>query len=355
MSRLEVLDCGPGASVQDAGRPGLLARGLSAGGALDPLALAEAAALLGVAEGIAAVEMQGIGGRFRAAGGDVVVALAGAPMRARIGERLLGWPGSHLLPEGAVLEIGPAMRGHLGYLSAEGGLATPRLLGARAAHLAAGIGRALAPGDLLPLAPRPPGAPGPGWTLPRQDRFSGGTLRLLAGPQTRLFPEAARVLMETARFTRGAADRQGARLRLEGGGLATAGRLSVTSDAIVPGDVQILGDGTPLVLLAECQTTGGYPRIGTVISADLPHVAQAAAGTDLRFRFVTLEEALAARRAAEAEAAALPGRLAPLIRDPADIPDLLAYQLIDGATSAHDPGDPGDPAYPADPADLPRR
>jgi allophanate hydrolase len=346
MSALEVLDCGPGASVQDAGRPGLIARGLSAGGALDPLALAEAAALLGVTEGIAAVEMPGIGGRFRAAGGDVMVALAGAPMRARIGERRLGWPGSHLLPEGAVLEIGPAMRGHLGYLSAGGGIATPRVLGARAAHLAAGIGRVLAPGDLLPLAPRPAGAPDGGQTLPQADRFSGGTLRLLAGPQTGLFPDAARELMETARFTKGAADRQGARLGLEGDGLATAERLSVTSDAIVPGDVQILGDGTPLVLLAECQTTGGYPRIGTVISADLPRVAQAPPGAELRFRFVTMDEALAARRAAAAEAAAMPRRLAPLTRDPADIPDLLAYQLIDGATSAHDPGDL---------ADVPRR
>jgi allophanate hydrolase len=90
-------------------------------------------------------------------------------------------------------------------------------------------------------------------------------------------------------------------------------------------------------LLAECQTTGGYPRIGTVIPADLPQVAQTPAGTALRFRFVTLDEALMAERAYRRHLAELPWNRFPLIRDPRDISDLLSYTLISGVTAGEDP------------------
>ena len=101
----------------------------------------------------------------------------------------------------------------------------------------------------------------------------------------------------------------------------------------MPGDIQITGDGTPFVLLSECQTTGGYPRIGSVLPSDLPRVAQAPPGAEIRFSFVSLDEATRIeRRHAEAQRA-LPGKVHPLIRDPHGMSDLLSYQLISGVTA----------------------
>ena len=338
MSRtLEVIAAHPGVTVQDGGRPGLLASGVSRGGAMDPRALDEAGALLRTSV-TAAIEMAGHGGRFRIVGGDAVIALTGAPMRAEAGGRRLGWPGSHRLSDGDTLSIGPAERGVYGYLSVDGGFELPKILGAVSAHLLAGLGAPLASGDALPLGP--PSRAEAGMTFDQEDRFSGGTVRLLPSAQTDRFGPEQIARLEQEAFAKDArANRQGARLSIEGEGFAAEGGLSVTSEAIVPGDIQIVGAGAPFVLLAECQTTGGYPRIATVIPPDLPRIAQAPAGAELRFRFVTLEEALEARRADSAAADELPRALRPLIRDPAEIDDLLAYKLIDGVTSGdeHDP------------------
>jgi allophanate hydrolase len=120
----------------------------------------------------------------------------------------------------------------------------------------------------------------------------------------------------------------------EGEGFATGGQLTIVSEVITPGDIQITGDGAPFVLMCECQTTGGYPRIGTVISCDLPIVAQAQPGAALQFEFIDLDEALAAETRHRADLAALPKLRQPLLRDPARIRDLLAYQLISGVVSA---------------------
>lgn len=122
----------------------------------------------------------------------------------------------------------------------------------------------------------------------------------------------------------------------DGEGFFAEGGLSIVSEVIAEGDIQITGDGAPYVLMCECQTTGGYPRIGTVIPADLPRVAQASVGAPLRFRFVTLEEARAIEVKSRAEMKSLGGRIQTLVRDPRDISDLLAYQLVSGAVSATD-------------------
>ena len=102
---------------------------------------------------------------------------------------------------------------------------------------------------------------------------------------------------------------------------------------MVVGDIQMTGEGVPVILLPECQTTGGYPRIGTVVPDDLPRMAQAAPGTVLKFNFVTREVALKAHVNHAQSYQALMGKIAPLIRDPHDIRDLLSYQLISGVTA----------------------
>ena len=106
---LQILSAGPGLSLQDAGRPGLLSKGLSRGGAMDPLALAEGAALLrSDPDRALAIEMAGAGGTFRAEGADLLIALTGAPMTTEIDGARLHWSGSHVLPRGATLKIGGA-------------------------------------------------------------------------------------------------------------------------------------------------------------------------------------------------------------------------------------------------------
>ena len=326
---------GPGVTVQDLGRPGYLAFGLSRGGAADRLALAEGAALLGQGPDSAALELAGMGGEF-AATEDLRIALTGAPMRASIDGDSIAWNASHLLPKGARLVIGAAEAGTYGYLHLGGGLEdSPNFWARRARIWPPGSAGRLRRGK---PAGRPRSRPGAvGMKLPRDDRFDGGPVRLVPSLQTGFFPPDEIERFQTTTFrrdTRG--NRMGVRILPDGEGFHTEAGLTVLSEVIVPGDVQITGDGTPFVLLSECQTTGGYPRIGSVLPADLPRVAQARPGAELRFRFVTLDEAVAIERR-EAEARhTLRARITPLIRDPSDIADLLSYQLVGGVTAGDD-------------------
>jgi len=198
------------------------------------------------------------------------------------------------------------------------------------------VGRGLRAGDTLPLGADPGGPVDR--VLPLQDRFDGGTLRVLPSLQTALFPDAERARFARTGFRRDPrGNRMGMRMVPEGAGFALGGGLSILSEVISPGDIQIPGDGAPFVLLNECQTTGGYPRIGTVIPCDLPRAAQAAPGAAIRFAFVSRAEALAAERAHRAALEALPKRVTPRLRDPAQMADLLSYNLISGVTAGKEP------------------
>ncbi|KMK67758.1 biotin-dependent carboxyltransferase family protein [Puniceibacterium sp. IMCC21224] len=325
---------GPGVTIQDGGRPGFLAFGLSRGGATDRLALAEGAALLGQSDDLAVLEMPGMGGRFEVTQ-DTRFALTGGEMRATLDGAPLVWNASHLLPAGAVLDIGPVTSGAYGYLHLGGGIGTEPAMGARATHLTAGLGRVIEAGQRLPLGVDKGSRAG--MLLPRDDRFRGGTLRVVESLQTGFFPADDLKRFTTTTFTRDTrANRMGVRMPSDGPGFHVEGGLNVVSEIIVPGDIQVTGDGTPFVLLSECQTTGGYPRIATVLPADLPRVAQAPPGAKLGFRFVPLAEAVEAEAKFRKHCKDLPRSLQPLVRDPHDISDLLSYQLISGVTAGDD-------------------
>ncbi len=321
---------GPGVTVQDMGRPGYLGFGLSRGGAADRLALAEGAALLGQGDSLAALEMAGMGGEFEASE-DMRIALTGAPMRAAIDGQRIAWHASHHLPKGARLVIGGALAGSYGYLHVGGGFRTHEVLEARSAHLAAGLGKAIVAEDTLPVGDDP--GHGINQCLVVAPRFEGGEVRVVPSLQTDFFGSEQIDRFENAEFHR---DTRGSRMgvRLNGAeGFHSDAGLSVLSEVVVPGDIQITGDGTPFVLLSECQTTGGYPRICTVLPCDLPKVVQAAPGASLRFRFVTLDEAVDAEARARKHHETLRAQRQPLVRDPHDMRDLLAYQLISGVTA----------------------
>lgn len=335
MRRLIVRQIGPGASLQDLGRPGHLAHGLTRGGAMDRRALFEGAALLGQSADRAAIEFAGIGGVFEAEA-NMRIALTGAPMQAECDDSALAWHASHTLTAGEVLKIGPAASGIYGYLHVDGGFEAETILGSRSTHASAGIGRAIATGDRLELGPSEDGRSG--YRITPQSRFTGGTIRIVPSVQTGSFPKETLDRFLSTRFIKHRqASRQAARLDFEGDGFSDPQQLSVVSEIIVPGDIQITGDGTPFVLLAESQTTGGYPRIGTVIPSDLPIVAQAQPGSSLTFELIDISHAADIERQTRKEIAGLSNQVEPLVRDPADIADLLGYQLVSGVTNGTEP------------------
>lgn len=338
MSALRVLRIGPLATIQDQGRPGQLQQGVSCGGAADMLALAEGAALLRQEARLAALELAGIGGLFEATG-PLRIALTGAPMQASLDGAALAWNASHQMQAGQMLEIGAPRKGLYGYLHLGGGIDSDMLLGARAIHLMSGLGKAVVVGDLLPCGQDRGREVGLG--LQAEDRFQGGTLRIVESFQSALFAKDVRARFGETAFRRGSrANRMGVEMVSDGPGFTAAGQLNILSEIIVPGDVQMTGDGKPFVLLREAQTTGGYPRIGTVLPCDLARVAQAQVGTDLRFCWVSLEEGLAIQAKHDKQVKALPSGCRPVLRDPAMMQDLLTFQLISGAVSAEaDPFD----------------
>ncbi|RMC35521.1 biotin-dependent carboxyltransferase family protein [Paracoccus alkanivorans] len=317
-------------TVQDMGRPGHLAQGLSRGGAVDRLALIEAAALLGADGPLAGIEMAGAGGFFEA-DQPMRIALTGAPMDARLDGVPLRWHASHLLQPGQSLQIAGMQAGSYGYLTPAGGMAGEEWLGSRAAHLSIGIFAPLTPGA-LPVGPDP--CPDmPPRVIDPVARFNGGTVRVVDGPQTRLFADAVLSAFFETEFTRSdRGNRQGVRFDADRG-FASEHAAGLASDLIGPGDLQMTGDGVPFVLLAECQTIGGYPRLGTIIPADLPIAAQAAPGTKLLFQRIALDEADRLWQTDAQQLRAAVARCRPLVRDPATMIDLLTFQLIGGVTA----------------------
>ena len=331
---LVVHSAGPGVTIQDLGRTGYLAFGVSRGGAADVQAMFEGAALLDQSVDLAALEMAEIGGQFEFSC-DTRFALTGARMRAHLNGATLQWSASHLAPKGSRLTIGAVEKGVYGYLHMGGGIATEPVLGSQSVHGAAGIGAPVQPRDRLPLGPDTQS--GTGLVLSNSDDVNLKPIRVLPSLQTALFDDHEIERFSSTTFQRGRrGNRMGVRLEQEGKGFSSAAGLSVLSEVIVPGDIQITGDGSPFVLLCECQTTGGYPRIGTVLPTDLPRVAQTRPGEPLRFAFVTLDQAVEIERQTAADRQALRKRLVPLIRDPANIDGLLAMQLISGVTSGDD-------------------
>lgn len=325
----------PGMSLQDMGRFGLVSQGISLGGAADRLALLEAAALLNTPAAPAAVEMAGAGGVFRT---DTTcrIALTGAPMRASVDGTPLTWSAAHVLYAGQTLTIGGAIEGTYGYLSFGGMVAQDPWHGSLSTHFTAGIGTALKAGDSLRLD-MDPSPEAPALKIATSDRFAGGTVRVMPGPQSALFDDATRARFFATTFRRGArANRQGTQLVHDGAPFGSEKASGLASDFIVPGDIQMTGDGQPYVLMNECQTIGGYPRMGTVLPQDLPVLAQCPAGQPIRFVELTVEDADELFETETAQLRQLQSLTEPLIRDPHSIRDLLSYQLISGVTAGYD-------------------
>jgi biotin-dependent carboxylase-like uncharacterized protein len=289
-------------TVQDAGRTGHRASGLPVSGAMDRLALAAANVLAGNDAGAAAVELTLTGGCFRFETA-ALAALAGADLAAALdGEPLPPW-GSFLAPAGSTLTLGSARTGVRAYLAVRGGIAVPEVLGSRSTYTRARLGglegRSLTAGDRLPVGrPRRGRAPAPRVLEPGTvPPFGGGArLRVVLGPQRDRFSEQgmATFLGSAWRVTP-QNDRMG--YRLEGPPVELCDGADIVTDPVLPGAVQVSGNGLPIALMVDAQTTGGYAKIATIIGPDLRLLAQARAGDEIRFAACDQAEAVAALRA----------------------------------------------------------
>ncbi len=340
MRALEIVAPGPRAHVQDAGRLGLRGAGVPPCGAADGPLWRLGNGVAGAPEGAAAVEFALRGPTVRAVGGPVRVALAGAA--GRLGERgALPALRSATLAEGETLTVGAVEGGAVGYLCVGGGLDLPPVLGARATDLRAGFGgvagRALAAGDRLPVGGPPPAGPERAGALPQA---TAGPLRVVMGPQTAHFTEAALAAFLDAEWrVSDQVDRMGARLlgpRLVHSDLGA----DMVSEGMLRGAIQVPGDGAPIILGVDAHTIGGYPKIAVVISADLPRVGQLLPGAAVRFAAVTVEQAVGARRAAESALAEALAAVAAL-RDGPDLAMLASSNLVSGVIDARRPSLPG--------------
>jgi KipI family sensor histidine kinase inhibitor len=279
--RIEVIRAGSLTTIQDLGRPGYEACGVSPGGAVDRRALRMANLAVGNDPGAAALEIC-VSGPLLKFHADAVVALidgCGAPCH---------------VAAGATVDFSKLTQGARAYLAIAGGFQVERVLGSAATDLRAGfgghVGRALQAGDWLDF--NAAGAiPAVGdWHVGRDGRDTCIELRFLAGVQQDQFTEQAgcRLRTEIYQLTPNS-DRMGA--RLSGARLELKSPREMLSQPVACGSVQVPSDGQPIILLAERQTIGGYPQIGHVISMDLPKLARAWPGTLIQFREVTLEEA----------------------------------------------------------------
>lgn len=298
---LEMVQPGIGSTVQDRGRAGHRHHGLPLSGWLDgPLAQA-ANALLGNDLHAAVLELRGVGTVLRVINGPVRVALAGRITATRLGPDggrsvLPAWQ-TATLQEGEQLQLGTADSG-CAYLAVSGGVDLAPAFGSRASYWRAGLsgvlGRPFQPGDRLPCGGADANDPRE-WRCRSPWEPGAGPVRVMPGPQDDHFTADALASFFAQDWqATPAQDRMG--LRLQGDPIAhlSPAAADIVSDGVTPGAIQVPANGQPIVLLADGQTVGGYPKIATVITADLPRLAHLRPGTRLRFEAVTAEQAHAA-------------------------------------------------------------
>jgi len=336
---LKVLASGLHTTVQDLGRIGYQNIGVPVSGALDNFGLRLANALAGNPQVMAALEILVSGPTLEIATDTARLALTGTGASLSIrGEtpRIVAAGQSVTLRRGEIIQIVLGPQSACCYLAVEGGVAVPRVLGSASTYVRAALGglngRALKRDDVVPLAIACASeraelrAPSP--SVPADQ-----SIRVVLGPQHKYFRKEALAALLDAEFRVSKdADRMG--MRLDGPLLRHRRGWDIVSDAMATGSIQVPGSGQPIVLLADHQTTGGYPKIATVISADLPLLGRRRLGDSLRFISVELETAEELCRKVEREFTELVAALEPAPSDSGlDIGTLYGENLISGVTT----------------------
>jgi 5-oxoprolinase (ATP-hydrolysing) subunit C len=334
MSILAIDEAGPATSVQDGGRLGYLRFGLSSAGAMDRTALETANALVGNVPLAPAIEIGPFPARFSAAEGDIRLALTGAARAADIGGRAVVMGESFVLKSGETLRLQAARGGTFSMLAIAGGIDGTPMFGSFSVHARADLGsplpRPLKAYDRLAVATAVAGARD--FRLPLAAPTSA-PIRVVLGPQDDYFGAAALEQFFAADWQISpASDRMG--YRLLGPKIVAARGHNIVSDGIALGQIQVPGDGQPLVLMADRGTTGGYPKIAAIVSADLGRFAQTPAGTAVRFEAVSIEAAQDIARSWRRQLAALPATRQIVVRGHPTSETLLGANLAGEAVDA---------------------
>lgn len=320
---IEILSPGILATVQDLGRPGYRDLGVGMAGAMDAEALRIGNMLVGNEESLAGIEFT-LGGFAVHFTTDTVFALTGADTGARLdGEPVPAW-WVRRARAGQELRAGMAERGMRAMLCLSGGIDVPAVLGSRATDLKGAFGghegRGLRAGDRLSSgAVEPPTIPARGFGLDAtrlgllEPRNTETVLRFLPAAEWTQIPHATREGLQSQRWTlRSDSNRMG--YRFDGAALDLERSFELLSHGILPGTIQLPPDGVPVIQCNDANTCGGYPKLGVVIEADLPRLAQLRLGAALRFEAVDRATALAEAAGRRAMLDKLPGRIA-LARD----------------------------------------
>ncbi|HWZ97020.1 MAG TPA: biotin-dependent carboxyltransferase family protein [Candidatus Dormibacteraeota bacterium] len=281
-------------TVQDLGRPGFGAMGISPSGAADPVSLRIGNRLVGNSENAAALEMTLLGGEFQFSE-DALIAVTGSDFGATADGAGLALNAAASVRANQSVKFGPTKSGARCYLCVQGGITVPQLSGSRSTHLLSGLGghegRALKKGDILPI--------GDVSRSVRQRKISPKLwselaprkmLRVTEGPQWPNFSDSMkqRFLAQKYAITE-EANRMG--IRLQGDTLDMSLTGEMISEGVSLGAIQMPPSGQPIILFVEQQTTGGYPKIANVIAADLASVGQLRPRDEIRFELVTMEAA----------------------------------------------------------------
>jgi antagonist of KipI len=307
---IRILDPGPQTTVQDLGRTGQLRYGIPPSGPMDRRSFVLANRLAGNADNAAGLECTLAGPRFTV-DEATTIAVTGAAVPVTIGGAAAPMWTTLALAAGATVKIGATRAGVRAYVAFAGGLDVPPVLGSRATYLRGRLGglagRALRRDDVLPLGAAP--APAIRRVPPAaRPAFEPETVaRVVLGPQADRFTEAGiATLLGSSYEMLPQSDRMGARLR--GPRIAHSRGHDIISDGIALGSIQVTGDGLPIILLVDRQSTGGYTKIATICSFDIARIGQVKPGQRLRFAAVTVDEAHRLLRDSERS---LAGALAP--------------------------------------------
>jgi len=335
MTKLAISAIGPASSVQDGGRFGAQRYGLTPSGAMDRLALAAANCLVGNALFAPAIELGPYGASLAARAGAVRIGLSGAPRSAEVAGRTANWNTAVTIADGETLKLGMARGGSFSYLAIEGGIPGEPTFGSVSVNARVGLGspfpRPLQAGDQLEVATAS-STPERRIDLPAASR---GPIRVVLGPQSDEFgDEAIALFLDSEWKISQTSDRMG--YRLEGPVIKHLHGHNIVSDGTVNGSIQVPGNGQPIVLMSDRGTSGGYPKIATVITADFGRLAQVPAGTAFRFKAVSMEDAQAEARKFADLLQSLPDRLGAIEGFDLNVEALQDANVAGSAVSAMD-------------------
>ncbi|MBX5326251.1 MAG: biotin-dependent carboxyltransferase family protein [Candidatus Bathyarchaeia archaeon] len=298
MELFRVIKPGFFTTVQDLGRHGFLRFGVPISGAMDKYAFTCANALVGNQADSACLEVTLIGPELEALD-DAQIAITGADFSVTVNQNSVPlWQTLSVKKGDKIAFVGSARNGCRAYLAVEGGIDVPVILGSRSTYVRGGFGgiegRALKSGDLIrvlePHLPHETNLVTPSDLIPSYEKEF--TVNAVMGPQEDVFTaEGIETFFSSTYTVTPESDRMG--YRLDGAVIERKVMSELVTDALIPGAVQVLGSGKPIVLMADAQTSGGYPKIATITTAGVSRLAQARPGDRVRFVKVSLTHARA--------------------------------------------------------------